>query len=55
MSELSGVSIIVVSYNNERFLAAAINSVFGQNHRLCEVIGNSSPPWPPTSRAQPVA
>jgi glycosyltransferase involved in cell wall biosynthesis len=38
MSEPWGVSIIVVSYNNERFLAAAIDSALGQNHPLCEVI-----------------
>jgi glycosyltransferase involved in cell wall biosynthesis len=28
----------VVNYNNERFLAAAIDSALGQNHPLCEVI-----------------
>jgi hypothetical protein len=33
-----GVSIIVVNYNNERFLAAAIDSALGQDHPLCEVI-----------------
>lgn len=38
MSELRGVSIIVVNYNNGRFLAAAIDSALGQNHPLCEVI-----------------
>lgn len=38
MTELRGVSIIVVNYNNERFLAAAIDSALGQNHPLCEVI-----------------
>jgi glycosyltransferase involved in cell wall biosynthesis len=38
MSERYGVSIIVASYNNERFLAAAIESALGQNHPLCEVI-----------------
>jgi glycosyltransferase involved in cell wall biosynthesis len=38
MSEPRGVSIIVVNYNNERFLAAAIDSALGQNHPLCEVI-----------------
>ena len=38
MSEPLGVSIIVVNYNNERFLAAAIESALGQNHSLCEVI-----------------
>src|SRR6516165_4619757 len=38
MSEPLGVSIIVVNYNNERFLTAAIESAIGQNHPLCEVI-----------------
>jgi glycosyltransferase involved in cell wall biosynthesis len=38
VSERWGVSIIVVNYNNERFLAAAIESALGQNHPLCEVI-----------------
>jgi glycosyltransferase involved in cell wall biosynthesis len=38
MSEPPGVSIIVVNYNNEPFLAAAIDSALGQNHPLCEVI-----------------
>jgi hypothetical protein len=38
MSEPRGVSIIVVNFNNERFLAAAIDSALGQNHPLCEVI-----------------
>jgi glycosyltransferase involved in cell wall biosynthesis len=38
MSEPRGVSIIVVSYNNERFLAAAIDSALGQDCPLCEVI-----------------
>jgi hypothetical protein len=38
MSEPWGVSIIVVNYNNEPFLAAAIDSALGQNHPLCEVI-----------------
>ncbi len=38
MSEPRGVSIIVVNYNNERFLAAAIDSALGQNHPLHEVI-----------------
>jgi glycosyltransferase involved in cell wall biosynthesis len=33
-----GVSIIVVNYNHERFLAAAIDSALGQNHPHCEVI-----------------
>ena len=34
MSEPRGVSVIVVNYNNERFLAAAIDSALGQNHPL---------------------
>ena len=38
MSAPLGVSIIVVNYNNERFLAAAIDSALGQAHPLCEVI-----------------
>ena len=38
MSEPLGVSIIVVNYNNERFLAAAIDSALGQEYPLCEVI-----------------
>jgi glycosyltransferase involved in cell wall biosynthesis len=38
MSEPLGVSIIVVNYNNERFLAAAIESALGQTHLLCEII-----------------
>jgi glycosyltransferase involved in cell wall biosynthesis len=38
MSEPPGVSIIVVNYNNEPFLAAAIDSALNQNHPLCEVI-----------------
>jgi glycosyltransferase involved in cell wall biosynthesis len=38
MSEPQGVSIIVVNYNNERFLAAAIDSALGQDHPFCEVI-----------------
>ena len=38
MREPLGVTIIVVNYNNERFLAAAIDSALGQNHRHCEVI-----------------
>jgi hypothetical protein len=33
-----GVSIVVVNYNNERFLAAAIDSALSQDHPLCEVI-----------------
>jgi glycosyltransferase involved in cell wall biosynthesis len=38
MSEPLGVSIIVVNYNNERFLAPAIDSALGQSHSLSEVI-----------------
>jgi Glycosyl transferase family 2 len=33
-----GVSIIVVNFNYDRFLAAAIDSALGQDHPLCEVI-----------------
>jgi glycosyltransferase involved in cell wall biosynthesis len=38
MIEPLGVSIIVVNYNNEPFLAAAIDSALGQTYSLCEVI-----------------
>jgi glycosyltransferase involved in cell wall biosynthesis len=38
MSEPLGVSIIVVNYNNEQFLAAAIDSALGQDYSICEVI-----------------
>jgi glycosyltransferase involved in cell wall biosynthesis len=38
MNELIGVSIIVLNYNYERFLTAAIDSALNQNHPLCEVI-----------------
>src|SRR5207237_7598047 len=38
VTEPLGVSIIVVNYNNERFLAAAIDSALNQDHPLCEVI-----------------
>ncbi len=38
MSEPLGISIIVVNYNNERFLGAAIDSALGQNHSHLEVI-----------------
>ena len=38
MSEPLGVSIIVVNYNNEPFLAPAIDSALGQSHPLSEVI-----------------
>ena len=33
-----GVSIFVVNYNNEPFLAAALDSALGQDHPLCQVI-----------------
>jgi glycosyltransferase involved in cell wall biosynthesis len=33
-----GVSIVVINYNNGRFLHAAINSALGQTHSPCEVI-----------------
>jgi glycosyltransferase involved in cell wall biosynthesis len=38
MTEPLGVSIIIVNYNNERFLGAAIDSALGQDHPFCEVI-----------------
>jgi len=38
MSEPVGVSIIVVNYNNEQFLASAIDSALGQDHPFREVI-----------------
>jgi glycosyltransferase involved in cell wall biosynthesis len=38
VSELGGVSIVIVNYNNARFLAAAIDSALDQHHPLCEVI-----------------
>jgi glycosyltransferase involved in cell wall biosynthesis len=38
VSQQLGVSIIVVNYNNERFLAEAIESSIGQHHSLCQVI-----------------
>jgi glycosyltransferase involved in cell wall biosynthesis len=38
MGEPVGVTIVVVNYNNERFLAAAIDSALGQSHPRCEVI-----------------
>ena len=38
MSKPWGVSIIIVNYNNEQFLTAAIESALGQDHSLCEVI-----------------
>jgi len=38
MREPRAVSVIVVNYNNERFLAPAIDSALGQSHPLSEVI-----------------
>ena len=38
MNEPHGVSIVVVNYNNGRYLAAAIDSALAQDHPLCEVI-----------------
>ena len=38
MSAPLGISIIVVNYNNGRFLAAAIESALNQDYPLCEVI-----------------
>jgi glycosyltransferase involved in cell wall biosynthesis len=38
MTQLPGVSIIIVNYNNGCFLGAAIDSALGQDHPLCEVI-----------------
>jgi glycosyltransferase involved in cell wall biosynthesis len=38
MTQLLGVSIIVVNFNYDRFLAAAIDSALCQDHALCEVI-----------------
>jgi glycosyltransferase involved in cell wall biosynthesis len=38
MSELLGVSIIVLNYNYGRFLPAAIESALNQDHPLCEII-----------------
>jgi hypothetical protein len=38
VSELLGVSVIVVNYNNECFLAPAIDSALSQSHPLSEVI-----------------
>jgi glycosyltransferase involved in cell wall biosynthesis len=38
MSEQLGVSIIIVNYNNDRFLTAAIDSAFSQDYSRCEVI-----------------
>jgi glycosyltransferase involved in cell wall biosynthesis len=38
MTEMLGVSIIVLNYNYGRFLAEAIDSALNQDHPLCEVI-----------------
>jgi hypothetical protein len=38
LNEALGVSIIVVNYNNDQFLDAAINSALAQTHSRCEVI-----------------
>jgi Glycosyl transferase family 2 len=38
MNELRGVTIIVVNFNNEAFLAQAIESALTQTHPACEVI-----------------
>lgn len=38
MTEAWGVTVIVVNYNNERFLKAAIDSALAQDHPFCEVI-----------------
>jgi|SRR6516165_10612509 glycosyltransferase involved in cell wall biosynthesis len=38
MGEPVGVTIVVVNYNYERFLVAAIDSALNQNHPHCEVI-----------------
>ncbi len=38
MNELPGVTIIVVNFNNEAFLAQAIESALTQTHPACEVI-----------------
>ena len=38
MTEPLGITIVVVNFNNERFLAAAIDSALGQDYPLCEVI-----------------
>jgi glycosyltransferase involved in cell wall biosynthesis len=38
MSETRGVSIVIVNYNNEQFLAAAIDSALAQEHPFCETI-----------------
>jgi glycosyltransferase involved in cell wall biosynthesis len=38
MTEPWGVSVIVVNYNNERFLNAAIDSALAQDYPVCEVI-----------------
>jgi glycosyltransferase involved in cell wall biosynthesis len=38
MAEPWGVSVIIVNYNNERFLKAAIDSALAQDHPICEVV-----------------
>jgi glycosyltransferase involved in cell wall biosynthesis len=38
VTDILGVSIVVVNYNYASFLAAAIDSALGQSHPLCEVI-----------------
>jgi len=38
MSEQRGVSIVIVNYNNGRFLATAIDSALNQDYSRCEVI-----------------
>ena len=38
MTRPLGVSIIIVNYNNERYLPVAIDSALAQDHALCEVI-----------------
>jgi hypothetical protein len=38
MTDLPGVSVIVLNYNYGRFLTAAIDSALSQDHPLCEVI-----------------
>ena len=38
MSEPWGVSVVVVNYNNEPFLQAAIDGALAQDHPFCEAI-----------------
>src|SRR5689334_14533992 len=38
MNEPLGVSIIIVNYNHEQFLGAAIDSALAQEHLFCEII-----------------